>query len=179
MPLWGRNDADANTAPKYNIEAGTTETGITSFGNTTVVNGRAVGTFGVDVTEAGLANGVTHPGWVVVRQGSGYVDDLTISAGGSGYDNVDTIEVSGGTINATATLTTNATGGITSVTLGTKGSGFKNVDDSTVTITTVSGTGATIVPVLGGRAGRVSMETMVAMGTITGDAADDDTFPDA
>lgn len=185
MSLWKNADA-ANSAPKYNVEAGTTATGNTAYGNVTVgaiKSGAAIGVFGVDPTEASLNKKVTHPGWVIVRQGTGFVSSLALANGGTGYANSDLVRVSGGTINAAGTLVTNSTGGITSVTLGTqKGSGF--VSTTTVAVTNSTGgssggSNAVITATLGGRAGRIHMETLVAMGSMTGDGSDDTVFPDS
>lgn len=168
MALWGSNGASSADAPKYNIEAGTDQTGITSFGNTTVVNGRAVGTFPVEPSEAANSSMIVHPGWVVVRQYTGPVNEITVAAGGSGYTNSDVVVVSGGTSNASATLTTNSTGGITSAVLTSGGAGFKEASSSTLAITTTAGTGANLQFTLGGRAGRACAETLVAISSITG-----------
>ena len=107
---------------------------------------------------------------------------VTISAGGSGYANGEAIRFANGaagSINATGTLTTNATGGITAVTFtapGYAGRQFINTTATNVEITTVGGTGATIVVgtlgtgsgytsngvvTLGGRGGRITHETLV------------------
>lgn len=181
MPLWGRDDADANTAPKHSVVAGSNVSCITAFGNVTVgaiKTDQAIGVFGVDTTEAGVSKMVSHSGWVIVRQGSGPVVGLTVNAGGSGYSNADTIRVSGGITNAAATLTTNSTGGITAVTLTDGGSGFKS-GQGTLAITTSGGTGANVSFTLGGRAGRIHSETLVATGTIVNDASDDAVLPDS
>lgn len=180
MPLWGRNDADANTAPKHTVVAGSDTTCVEAFGNVTVgaiKDDQAIGVFGVDTTEAGLAKMVSHAGWVVVRQGTGPVASLTVVSGGTGYANADTITVSGGVTNATGTLVTNSTGGIVSASLTSGGSGFLG-NTGSLAITTSGGSGANVTFTLGGRAGRTHSETLVAIGTITGDT-DDSIFPDS
>lgn len=187
MALWGKTD-QANNAPKYTIEAGTSANGEAMYGNVTVSafssgKEKSVGVFGVDPTEAHVTDAVTHPGWVKVTQGSGPVSSITITAGGTTYANGDVVTVSGGTINATATITTNSTGGVASLAIAEHGRGFKAgspvvaVANSTVGATT--GSGATLAPVLGGRAGRVQMETLVAFSSISGDGTDDTTLPDS
>lgn len=105
--------------------------------------------------------------------------------GGTGYVNGEIVTVSNGTINATAAITTNATGGITSLAFqapGWAGSGFgaANTTRAVVTIATAAGTngnvtvnaiaagaGLVLTATLGGRAGRVTYETLVAMPSIT------------
>jgi hypothetical protein len=114
MSLWGNIDA-SNNAP---IFAATGGRGLTAnsqalFGNTAFatidselgVNGTAIGVFGVDAVEQGVAtakaNSSTHAGWIVRTEGTG------------------------------------------------------------------------------GRAGRITSETLVAMGSMQFDASDDVTLPDA
>lgn len=157
MSLWGSID-QSNNAPKYKILATSPNTGIQLYGTQVV---------GLDAGEIQTNRRATHAGWVRVQRGTGPVSSITISAGGTGYANTDTVKVSGGLTNAAATLTTNATGGITSVTITSGGTGFTNVSSSTVTITTSGGTTANLVPILGGRAGRIQNEVLVAFGSMT------------
>lgn len=139
---------------------------------------------------------------------------ITVTGSTSGYSNSDTIRVSNtaATINATATVTTNATGGFTNsgITITNVGL-FANVTTNTQVVISVlasngsasPGTGATLVAnlvpstggsatiTLGGRAGRVHYETLVAMGSLgaqtaaygtpalVADASDDTYLPDA
>lgn len=186
MPLWGRNDADANTAPKYHILDNNTAIGNTMFGNVTVgsfTSKAAVGVFGVDSTEGTVSNSVTHSGWVKVTQYTGSVTGGAVTNAGASYSNTDLVVVSGGTVNASFSVSTNATGAIQSITLVTPGSGFKSktptVAAANSTLGASAGSGATFSVTVGGRAGRIFMETLVATGSITGDASDDTTFPDS
>lgn len=179
MAQWGNTDDAANSVlwavSQLNKPANTTnQTAL--YGNTTMgafeakeVNGQ----FGVDVVEAANTSSdfkkVAHAGWNLKTTGTGSLTALTIVAGGSGYANTDTITVAAtgtGSVNATATLTTNSTGGITAVTITNTGIGFTSAAPA-VTITTSGGTSANIVATAGGRAGRVSYETLVAMGSIS------------
>lgn len=116
-----------------------------------------------------------------------HLASVTVSVGGTGYSNTDVITASNGSINATATPTTNATGGITSVAVSnTKGIwpagsansvvafSFKAANGAasagsgaTLTAGLGTSTGGTPTVVLGGRAGRIQYETVVAMGSIT------------
>lgn len=89
----------------------------------------------------------------------GAVNSITISAGGSGYVNTQVVTFSNGTSNATASITTNATGGITALTI-TAGGEFPNTSVIRVQVAnttqpsnstngnTSSGTGANLQPVL-------------------------------
>lgn len=154
MPLWGSKD-QANNAPKYKILANSPANGNTLFGTTVV---------GLGDNEYAHQ---THAGWNRVTYGTGPVTTLTITSSGTGYANTDTIKVSGGTVNATGTIATNGSGVITAVTVTNGGSGFTNVASANVTITTSAGTGATLTPVLGGRAGRVQTEVLVALSSMS------------
>ena len=160
MPLWGNRDQYSD-APKYQITGKANTTGQDRYGNTV---------FMADDAEVVANKQLNGPGWSHRIVGTGPVASITISSGGTGYSNADTIKVSGGTTNAAANLQTNSTGGITSVTISTTGAGFANVSSSTLAITTSGGSGANLVPVLGGRAGRVRWETLVAITAVQGDA---------
>lgn len=69
MSLWGKNDADANTKPKFVAQDGNpTRDGA----NTYVGAASNVTVYGVDAVEAGVAGGdVPHTGWVKVTRGEG------------------------------------------------------------------------------------------------------------
>lgn len=157
MPLWGSLD-QANNAPKYKILANSPANGNTLFGTTVV---------GLDDGEIQTGRKAAHSGWVRVIRGNGPVANVTITVPGSGYSNTDTVNISGGTINASASIATDGNGAITSVTVTNSGSAFTNVSSTTVTITTTAGTGATLTPVLAGRAGRVSTEVLVAQSSMS------------
>ena len=79
-----------------------------------------------------------------VRFSNNGIREAVISAGGSLYSNSDSITVSGGgsSLNATANITTNSTGGIISLNITNTGLGFTGAP--TVTITTSTGSGATV-----------------------------------
>lgn len=172
MANWGNTDDAANSVlwavAQLNKEANTANRDAL-FGNTTMgafeaneVNGQ----FGLDDTEMTGVDG--HAGWNLKTTGTGSLATLTIVAGGTAYANADTITVAAtgtGSVNATATLTTNATGGIDTVTITNNGSGFTTTAP-VVTITTSTGSTANVVATAGGRAGRTNYETLVAMGTI-------------
>lgn len=104
------------------------------FNNSTpgaFVTNLATGVFGVSVTE--MSNNTTnnskeqpaHAGWVFRKAGTGPVVSIAVS-GGSGFQNNETITVSGGEVNATAFITTNTTGGLSTATVNNAGSGFVN-----------------------------------------------------
>lgn len=185
MPLWGKSNIKAS-APKWEVierkapTEGAARGNNTAFNNTTVgAWGSTLGTKGIfgansaDV-RAGGRKDIAHSGWHEVRQGTGPVVSFTISVGGTGYSNTDTVKaaVASPGVNAAATLTTNSTGGITAVTVTAGGRGFINTTSATITFANSTGgasagSGATLVPRFGGRAGRKHYECLVA-GSITG-----------
>ena len=149
MSLWGNKDA-ANNAPKSQVLAGTKTAGngVGGFANTGVnvnqrylsaygnvspdvfQNGAAFGVFGVNNTEASVnraaGKGGLTPGWTAIKFGEGPVTALTVTAAGTGFTNGETAYVTGGSVNALATVGTNATGNLTSLTITNGGSGFTN-----------------------------------------------------
>lgn len=177
------------------------------FGNTTsgaFVNGIATGVFGVDTTEIGVSNaaGIAHAGWNFRVAGTGPIVSIAANTTLAGYDNTDIIVVNspqaGG--NASISFTTNSTGGSLTFTIGTAGYGFtsKTIPSSNIFVTNSTGGTATgnatatgFVITAGGRAGRVSYETLVAMGSLgaqtaafgtaalVADASDDTILPDS
>jgi hypothetical protein len=76
-------------------------------------------------------------------QTSNIVSGFSITNGGSGYSNSDTITVASAYINATATINTDASGVITDIHVSNTGSGFFTSSPA-VTITTSGGTSASI-----------------------------------
>ena len=184
-------NAGGGVAAHYGNTSGTRAGNtVNMFGNVSsgaFVSGQAVGVFGVDTTETGVSGKVAHAGWQLRRVGTGGVSTISYTGTATGYANTDVITVAspvaGG--NATVTMTTNSTGGALTLTVGTKGFGFFNVNAAANVVVANStggataGSGATFLPVIGGRAGRVTNETLVAMGTITSDASDDTQFPDS
>lgn len=155
MPSWGIVDT-ANNKPVYVSDANVV--------------------YGVDVTEESLNKNVPHAGWVQVEYGKGPITAIAVTNGGTGYANAAALSFSGANVyaNASATITTNATGGVTSVTVVDGG-----LFEFAPTITAPTGSGATFSATLGGRAGRIRYETLVATSAITGDDTDDTLFPDS
>jgi hypothetical protein len=184
MSLFGSID-QANNSPKYgaqNLSIGSGPTAQVAnttalYQNTTsgaFITHQADGVFGVAeehlANTGGEAKKVNHTGWNLRVAGTGGVSSVDISLGGDGYSNTDLVEVSGGTVNAAGTIVTNATGGITSVTITSQGEGFVSAGTVTVTNSTAgasAGSNAAFTVNLGGRAGRVSYETLVAGGINT------------
>lgn len=158
MPHGNRDQL--SDAPTWVVDASSGESGQAKYGNTM---------FGVSAVEAQVTNGPASPGWVIAQQGQGQLTGMTIFTAGTLYANTDTFNVvatSGA--NATGTITTNANGSITAVALTATGGLFKAAP--TVTITTSAGTTGVLRPVLSGRAGRISFETIVATRHIVTDS---------
>lgn len=120
-----------------------------------------------------------------------HLANVTVTGTTSGYSNTDVVTASNGTINATATVSTNATGGITnsSFTITNIGLFGNTLANSAVVVAIANSTGGnsagtgatfaaglttssggTVTPTLGGRANRIMVDTLVAMASMKGDA---------
>jgi hypothetical protein len=183
MALWGSRDL-SNNAPKYAVAGGVgvSANGQALFGNTQVsafATNLTLGTFGVDTTEAGISTGdgkkVAHAGWNLRKVGVGPV--LSISANTNSFSPDGNVYITftgndGATPANAQVFVNSATKRILSVT----------VHDGGLYSTTPSADAANanveFSIVMGGRANRVQMETLVAMGSMTDDASDDSLFPD-
>lgn len=182
MALWDSKDL-SNSAPKSTITGGISANGQALFGNVQMSafrTGDALGVFGVDTTEAGVTSGegkyVAHAGWNLRKAGSGPITSISANTGSySPSGNVFITFTGGGTGNTTANarIVTNGAKLITGITLN---DGGQYLSTPTATAT---GANATFTITMGGRANRVSYETLVAMGSMTLDAADDTIFPDS
>lgn len=163
---------------------------VNMFGNVTpgvFISGMAVGVFGADTTETTVSGKLTHAGWQLRKAGTGSITNVTYTGSATGYNNTDVITIAssqaGG--NATVTVSTNASGGALVLTISVPGGGFTavnatpNVAIANSTGGATAGSGATFTAVAGGRAGRIHFETLVAMGSITGDASDDAVLADS
>ena len=183
MSLWKSQDAASN-APLYTVASGygISANGSTLYENANLQVASATGVYGVDTTEAGVTSGdgkkVAHAGWNLARRGTGGVLSITANTGAySNLGNVFLTFTGGGVGNTTANarVSVNATtNAITSVTVNNPGSYM-----TTPSVTSISGANgaATFTVTMSGRANRVSYETLVAMGSMTGDS-DDTYFPD-
>lgn len=162
MSLWGNVDyGAANTRPKWVDN----DPDITQLpgGNSLVVV----------ATSAYLNSGngssrPAHAGWQVVRVGTGGIATISVNVGGGGYtanSNGFITFVGGGGGNANAQWFANANGIITTVSLKAPGDTFNVAPQAFAN--TANATNATFILTLGGRAGRVFAETLVAGGTFT------------
>lgn len=158
MALWGNNDnATGNNKPLYSNTATT---------------------FGVSVTEAANTSGdgqkIAHSGWVKQTIGTGGVSAITIGTAGAGYSNGFVAFSGGGGTGANASYVVNASGNITSIIINNAGSGYTSAPTARAVGSNTAA--ATLTATVGGRAGRVSYETLVATGSITGDDTADNTY---
>ena len=127
-----------------------------------------------------------------------HIANVTVTGSATGYSNTDTIRVSNGSVNATATMTTNSIGGVSNSSFVITNVGlFANVaansnlvvtalaangsasagSGATFSVKVANSTDANVSVTLGGRAGRVTYETIVAMGSLSNGSADDTYFP--
>lgn len=199
MAQWGKNDNAANSVvwgttsvnlPANSANRSTLYQNVTvgAFKNNNVSMKKAVGQFGVSAAEAANTSGegkkVAHAGWNLRTVGTGSLASLVITAAGKGYANGDVITINAGTggTNATATVATSPLGNVTSVSITSVGAGFKTTAPTGITVANstggaTAGTLATFTAAVGGRAGRVQYETLVAMGSQDNGTADDAILP--
>ena len=181
MSLWGNLDA-ANNAPKSSSMAGyggntpqVTANAQVYFANTRInafMANSALGVFGVDTTEQiNALNNLGHPqhaGWVVRKVGTGPITLITANAGSVAVNSYITF-AQGNSVNGTgatvanAQITVNAAGYIQTITINNPGS-YANTP-----IATANSGNSSLTVTMGGRANRIQTETIVAMGSMTGD----------
>ena len=188
MSLWGNLDA-ANNAPKQSATAGyggntpqVTANAQVYYSNTqneAFITGSAIGVFGVNAQEqinaeasANTLLGVPqHAGWVIRKVNMGPVIAISANTGAVGTNTFITFHTGRGrdsqgaltVTDANASISVNAAGYITAVTLNSGGL-YANTP-----FANVSGSNASFTITMGGRANRVTTETIVAMGSMTGD----------
>jgi hypothetical protein len=131
---------------------------------------------GVSATEVAntLGDGgkVAHAGWNKQTIGTGPVSTITLGSPGEGYSNGFLTFAGGGGSGANASIVVDANGVILSVSLLSGGSGYTSAPTATASNTTP----AVLTVEVGGRAGRRSYETLVAMGSIVGDDTGDNAY---
>lgn len=189
-PIWSyalvKGGGGANAA--FGNTSGTQATvSLNMFNNTTpgaFISGAEIGVFGVSATEQSnntlnkSKEAGAHAGWNLRVAGTGPIVSIAANATLTGYVNSDVITVTSPAtdgVNASITFTTNSTGGSLAFTIVNPGSGFDLVTIPTSNISITNSTGGTatgnttttgLVVTAGGRAGRVSYETLVAMGSL-------------
>lgn len=197
MPLWGTRDlASGNQKP---IFANTSNAYSNSTINSTVANtnayyGNMVGVSAAERAAAVNPNLPAHAGWNSQKIGTGPIKTIEIVSGGQGYNTAGFLSITDGSAlkqgaganisytiaNAQNTMQSSSSNArnntISTLAIVDAGSGFSNVDALTVTAIGSNIAPATFRVTLGGRAGRVHYETIVAMGSITGDDPRDNTY---
>jgi len=181
MALWGAIDNSAN-APKWSVLSGlgSSANGFTAYQNTTTgafVTGVQLGIEGVNTVEVAntqLANGgglgkAAHTGWNLRKQGTGFVSDIAISSGGTGYNANGFLVFTGGggsgaNASFTRTIGTPVQNVISTVTLVSQGSNFTTTPTVTAQGSNISA--ATFTVTMGGRANRVMFETLCALNNV-------------
>lgn len=199
MSQWGKDDNAANSVlwgttyvnlPANTVNSNTLFQNVTvgAFLNNNVAMKKAVGQFGVSAAEAANTSGegkkVAHAGWNLRTVGTGSLATLVISDPGKQYANGDVVTINAGTggTNATATVATSPLGNVTSVSITSVGGGFITTAPSGITVANstggaTTGSNAVFTATVGGRAGRVQYETLVAMGSQANGTADDAYLP--
>jgi len=189
MSLWGNLDA-ANNAPVSSAMAGyggntpqVTANAEVYYANTQLgafSDNQAIGIFGVSAAEQANARTVastgvpTHAGWVTRRVGMGPVATITANAGCVAVNSTITIVANSGfgntgsngrstIIPVVATISVNTAGYISTITIVNPG-----LYANTPILRPNTGNAVFTVS-MGGRANRISTETLVAMGSMTGD----------
>ena len=170
MTLWNNNDsANANTKPQ-------------AWSNDSIQTQATV--YGVSVTEIAntasrAAAAVSHSGWVRVYLGTGPIKSIAITNPGQGINANGFLTITGGngdgSANAAYIVSSNANSTlnvITSIILNNGGAMFNTMP--TITITGANTVAPTFAATMGGRFGRVKEETLVAMGSLTGENPTDD-----
>jgi hypothetical protein len=185
MPLWGNKDNAANSAifaPGSVNQAISVSERNRLYQNTTVnafETNEIIGQFGLDTTEQGSNAASQHAGWVLKTTGTGGVKTITLTGAGSGVNAGGFIAFSGGggsganasyaianSQNTMQSFSTNpAWNVVSSVTLTNPGSGYTSAP--TAVINGANTTRPTVSITMGDRVGRVQVETLVAMGSLT------------
>lgn len=185
--LWGNVDAaSGNQKPVFANTTNNTASS-TTHGSTANSLGNYGAMMGISATElqrnALLANTSvhrpSHAGWVSAKVGAGPIASIRVTAAGDGYPASNSLTItdqSNRGSGAVATYSVNTVSNtITSVTISNGGAGYVNADSIVITAVGPGGN-ATFQAVLGGRAGRVQYETIIAMGSISGDDPKDDVY---
>jgi hypothetical protein len=197
MPLWGNLDnPSGNQKPLFantsNVSSNSTVHGTTA--NTVGNYGRVMGVSAAERQNSSLLNKSQHAGWVSQKIGTGGIATVTIVGAGTGINAAGFLSITDGSeygqgtganISYTiansqnslqASSTNPAWNAIATVTIANPGTGFSNVDAVSVLYTGANSTRPTFAITLGGRAGRIQYETLVAMGSISGDDPRDNAY---
>jgi hypothetical protein len=186
MSLWGNNDNAANSviwAPAQVNKAPSAAERDALYANTTkdaYITNTIIGQFGLDTTEMNSTNAAAqHAGWILKRTGTGGVKTITLVSGGSGINTGGGFLAitGGGGAGANASYTTAnsqnvlqvfstnpAWNVINTVTLTNPGANFTSA--AAIVYNGANTTRPVITLTMGDRVGRVTIETLVAGGSI-------------
>jgi hypothetical protein len=182
MALWGSLDA-SNNAPKQSSTSGyggntpqVTTNSQVYFANTKIssfIGGAAIGVFGVDASEQAAATAATghgsHAGWNLRKVGTGPVVTITANSGSVAVNSYITFSqgngiAGSGNTAANAWINVNTDGSVKNVQILSAGV-YANTP-----IATANQGNTSLTVTMGGRANRVQVETLVALGgSMTGD----------
>lgn len=203
--LWGNIDyPSSNQKPVFANTTNTTSNSVINgtLANTNQYYGIVAGvSAGEHANSAGKAQHPAHSGWVSLKIGTGPVTGATITSRGTGINAAGFIVITDTATDSTAngyvvgsganisftiantqnllqTFSTNPTwNGINTLTLVNGGLGYSNVSKLRYAVSNAANTTQPVLTILlGGRAGRIQTETLVAMGSITLDAPSDNAY---
>jgi hypothetical protein len=189
MSLWGNIDySNGNNKPKFanttNVWSVSTIHG--SKANTAKYYGQVVGVSATELPNASVP-GVAHAGWVSQKVGTGPISSINLISGGAGYNSSGYFTISDDSVTGTGiganisysianalnvlqSYSSNAWNNtIVSINVVSGGSGYSNSSAITLSVAGTPITEASYTVVLGGRGDRVNYETLVAMGSVSGD----------
>ena len=189
MSLWGNLDhASGNQKPVFaNTSNATSSSTIHgSAANTLTYYGNVMGVSTGEMANTVTPNKPQHAGWVSQKIGTGGLGTVTITSAGRGYNAAGYLTITdasnepgtGANIsytiaNSENTLQEYSTNAywnvISTLTVNNVGTGYSNVAAITISALGANIDSASFSTTLGGRAGRIQYETLVAMGSISGD----------
>lgn len=194
MPLWGgRQFASGNSKPNYAYapyfavpQGGGLTLGAANNAQN-VANVFGVTANGMTDAASLLRSQVGHAGWVAVSIGRGFIRDGVLLSAGNNITNGATALIAYGTSNGTggALVVTSvngngAVGNVLTFSVTSQGSGINTANAALINVrfqnNATFGANAYLSVLLGGRAGRVQSEVLVAMGSMTGTSAEANNF---
>ena len=198
MALWGNRDlASGNQKPVFaNTSPSTSNSTINGTkANTAKYYGNMWGMSATEAANTNTSHISAHAGWVSQKIGTGPIDNISILTRGTGINTAgflvitDSSPLAQGTgVNISYTIANTANllqasssnpalNGINTITIVSVGSLYSNASYLTTKVSVPANTTQpTFNIVLGGKGGRISYETIVAMGSMTDDNSADDTY---
>ena len=195
MTLWGNIDyMSGNLKPLFANTTNTTSNSVINGTTANVVYGQVVGVSTLEQTRAnGTPQAPTHAGWVSMKIGTGPAASISVSGGTGintgGYFIItdNSLERTGSGANVSFSIANSQNimqsysansnwNVINSIAVVSGGSGYSNASAITVLTNGTAIANATLGAILGGRAGRINTEVLVAMGSISGDNPTDNTY---